>query len=228
MLEYLITLVFLLELMITSTTVDPTKENLYKWKEDLTPAFVSLGYAPIKDISITWESISARGATKSPFHQSIHDWCGPVIGIQTTYRYDHTPTYGTPEVVWVLAHELAHVYQGAECSMWYSERKANAAALAALFSGKDELYWQAGIWMLRELAIVRAVDESCKQKEDYHLWLNKLSDQTLEIYGNIKCWQVSGYREYSVALDEIIDSDGVVRGIDVGVVRDILMVAEDQ
>lgn len=205
MLETLIAIALLMQSLLSGFSVTPTKENLYKWSKEINPAYKMLGYDLIDDLSITWEAIPhTRGAAGAPYWQS-NKWCGRFFSLDVGYKFPHNVWYGTPEIVWVLAHEQSHTYQGVECDSWYREQKAQEMTMFVLYETDKEVYKQALYSMIREMAVIRAVDVSCQQGLDYS-WVKEF-----EQYQDIKCWQARNFRPYTQPLiDLLLDENGIL------------------
>jgi len=209
MIQTLIALALALDALIAgrpAIAVDPTKAALYQAADDLAPIFEEMGYPYIEPV-ITFENLGARGrgAVYIPYWQVNH-YCGHRIAIGMQYRYPNYELYGTPDILATLAHEMAHTYQGVLCERKVSTVEEDATVMG-LVAMEAAGYDDALLWQLRELMILRALDEDCSDRA----WMDKLSKQARDIYGDTSCLEATGRRAYTQAILTIMDDDdGIV------------------
>lgn len=210
MIKILITLALLLDSILTGITiksVDISKESLYGYSEEISSAFVELNLTE-KEIkpTIYFKNIPFRGSTLTE-KSNYYRVCSSNIELSTKYKYKHNPLYGTPDIIVTLAHEMTHMYQGIDCgkSVPIVEKEATINDILVLNKlSDDDFYKIALLWQLRELAIIRAIDESCGNNESSD-WTIKLSKQANELYGKVTCSTAKNRRFYTDALLEIME-----------------------
>lgn len=183
-------------------SVETTKPALYEVVDDLTPAFLDMGFEPITP-TITFENMGGGyGRVKVPIWQ-VYFVCSKDLEIGMQFRYENFKYHDTPFLHAVVAHELAHNYQGARCMMPNLERDAVIMDLVAL---QNSEYTDALLWQLREFAVMRALEEKCDRT-----WMSKLSEQGQALYGKTSCSTARSYHRYTQALVDIIeDEDGKI------------------
>lgn len=201
MIDYLISLLIFLNSVIVPMKVEPTKENLYSFYNNLNSAYVEMGYDSRK-ATIFFDNIDgARGATYSlPY--SPFPWCDGKIGIGMQYKYPSYKYYETIDIYSTLGHESAHVYQSVNCQSKTVEAGATLMSLKAFSLMDDDISKQAFYWYLRELAMHRLDYEMCIAGKDY-----------------TACESGYAWRPYTLALDwamagEVIKASSLPKPID--------------
>lgn len=165
MTETLLALLLLINSLIVPMKVEPTKENLYSFYENLNKAYVELGYDKRQAIIFFDNIDGSRGATYSiPY--SPFPWCDGRIAIGMQYRYPTYEYYETIDILSTLAHESGHVYQAVNCQSKTVEAGATLLSLKALSLMDDEASRQVYYWYLKELLEHRLKYEKCVTKED--------------------------------------------------------------
>jgi hypothetical protein len=219
-LEVLISLAMALDGLWTAIAwqpVEPTKADLVRWTEAISPAFVEIGVSD-RALGISAYYVPFPGELRGSVLMGryiLDGGCDQVVGVSTRYRYPHDSYYGTPDVIAVAAHEAAHVYQGMMCLSRRSQVETEAniaglAALAALDDGKHRSEYRAAlVYGLRYEAIAAALDLSCDAGMERD-WLDELelSEAERGIYENVPCRQWQAYGDvYSTAMFERLLSD---------------------
>lgn len=202
MFQLLVLIVLMLDVLLggmTPVKADPTKENLYSYASELNTAFENMGYNKLEPI-ITFENLKgAKGASDAPYWQ-VNAYCGQDIAIGMQYRYPSYKFYNTIDIVPTLAHEMSHMYQGVNCDTKTVETDATLIGLRALSKmPKNSIYYQALLWQLRDLAIMRALDEKCDKT-----WMKDLSEEAQSLYGDTTCGYARSRHFYTDALISIL------------------------
>lgn len=206
--QILISIALMLDALLAGMApiqVEPTKDTLYGAAERLTPGYTEQGFTQLTP-HITFENLKGnRGAASVPYWQA-NLYCGLDISVGMQYRYPSYKFYGTPDILAVVAHEMAHMYQGVMCGSKTVETDATLMALSAMDSLEDPVWDRVVLWQMRELAIVRALSEDCDRA-----WMKDLSDEARQLYGDMSCGDARDRDQYSEALIVLLqDEDGIV------------------
>lgn len=143
----------------------PEKVDLAPYIESLEDAYVELGVPYSKEIYFEYRPFPVRvlGATKTRGDGS----CMQTVALNTTLRIPSHPLYGSPEPIATLAHEVAHVYQGAGCmdSAMAAESNAEVGMFLSLayLAETDDNAKAALIYELRREVILAALNLSKQQ-----------------------------------------------------------------
>lgn len=210
MLQILVIIILALDVLLGSFSykpIEPTKENISSWVEEMSPIFVDLGYGD-KELTpyVRFQNLPYRGSTLAERSNAVRV-CSKNLELSTYYKYKKNILYGTPDIVGTLTHEMAHMYQGVKCMRddFSVERDATLNDIKVLKElSNNEFYKVALLWQLRELSITYTIDEYCKQNLSRD-WIKYLSEDAQKRYGKLTCSSASERRPYTSVIPILIE-----------------------